>query len=81
MSEIISFPVRMRFTTFRAFDIRSGLGDVIAVFWGPEQRLCRYGHCGEQQDAHPAVAELKAATSQPIAAMPGCPTMPCNREG
>lgn len=81
MSEIIGFPVRMRFTALRAFDIRSGLGGVIAMFWGPEQRVCGYGHCGDQQEDHPAIAEMKAAASQPIAAVPSCPAVLGNLEG
>ncbi|TFZ46105.1 hypothetical protein E5C33_07485 [Stenotrophomonas maltophilia] len=81
MTEIISFPVRMRFTALRVFDVQSGIGSVVGVFWAPEQRVRRNSHCGEHQHVHPALAELEPATGQAIAAVSICPAVPCNREG
>ncbi|WQI22613.1 hypothetical protein U2S91_08240 [Stenotrophomonas maltophilia] len=81
MAEIIIFPQRMRFTALRAFDIHSGLGSVVGVLWAPEQCIRRRSYCSEQEHDHPALAELKAATSQPVAAVPDHPAVPSNREG
>lgn len=81
MTEIISFPVRMRFTAMRAFDIQRGPGSVVGVFWAPEQSVRRRSHCSEQQDDHPALAELEVASSQPIVAMPSYPAVTSNRKG
>lgn len=56
MSNVISFPSRRRyrFSALHLFDVRTGAGDVAAVFFGP---LFRFGtpqeRCGECEDGQP----------------------------
>ena len=41
MSEIISFPTRMRFTSLRRYSTDAGIGGVVAVLFSPEVRAHR----------------------------------------
>ncbi|WP_439426742.1 hypothetical protein [Stenotrophomonas sp. T8] len=46
MTEIISFPQRMRFTAVRTYDAAAGVGGVVAVLFAPANlaHVCRGGH-------------------------------------
>lgn len=81
MSEIISFPCRMHFTALRTFDIRGGIGGVVAILWRPVNHTQANHGQRQERGGHPAVSALLAMPSCAIEAVALEPTVPHDSHG